>query len=186
MGLARGDKEQCQSQSLGPPRRGQSPPARFLGHQCTPTSTLLLLERLLEQGALPGSACFLLPTEVFPWQLGCCTGRGTARAVDSRQSGMLGTVQSPGWVPACIRPMQTFKGIPDPCFWCSLLFLGTFMYPKGKLMGSSIHPLALQASQSGSGWLQPPHSVWQGGSRAVLPSTNPIKRSTALSCSSKL
>lgn len=65
------------------------------------------------------------------------------------------------------------------------VFLGTFMYPKGKLMGSTIHPLALQPSQSGSGLLQPPHSVWQGGSRAVLPSTNPIKRSTALSCSSK-
>lgn len=58
--------------------------------------------------------------------------------------------------------------------------------PKGKVMSSTIHPLALQPSQSGSGLLQAPHAVWQGGSRAVLPSTNPIKRSTVLSCSSKL
>lgn len=135
----------------------------------------------------PGSAFFLCLLNYFPSSRDAAMpGARLELLIADRvqtDAGGCAVSQLGPWVH---RANVNFRSILGPCSWWFPLFLGIFMSPKGEQMSITIHPLALQPSQSGSGLLQPPHSFWQGGSRAVPPSTNPIKRSTVLSCSSKL
>lgn len=92
-----------------------------------------------------------------------------------------------------IRPTQTFRSILGPCSWWYLALLVDLHAPQRQADRQRHPPSCSPATTRWPCWgchargtcSSVPCQAGQGGSRAALPITNPVKHSTALSGSSE-